>query len=125
MATHTFDLKHGLKVGEDMLKAVKIKDSLTAGEIRQASEASEIAQVVQLPGKDPEPFLLISPTRMASECTRRQILSIGDIEGPISMAMMDSLDEDDINIIQENCDIAQKLKLKREEERRGRTDPAG
>lgn len=125
MAEHTFKLKHGLNLGKELLVDVTIKDHLTGGELRAASESSEVLHVMTLPSGEQEPVLIISPSRMASETMRRQILSIGDVNGPISMAELDRLHEDDIALIQEACNTAQKLKMKKELEQRGRTDPAG
>lgn len=125
MAEHTFKLIHGLQLGDKSLVDVTIKDHLTSGELRAASEASEVLKIMTLPSDDQEPVLVISPSRMASETMRRQILSIGDSKGPISLAELDRLHEDDIAIIQDACNIAQKLKTQKELDQRGRTDPAG
>jgi phage FluMu protein gp41 len=125
MAEHTFKLIHGLKLGEETLVDVTIKDHLTGGELRAASEASEVLKIMTLPSGDQEPVLVISPSRMASETMRRQILSIGNSKGPISLAELDRLHEDDIAIMQDACNTAQKLKMQKEAEQRGRTDPAG
>lgn len=125
MAEHTFKLIHGLKLGDEKLVEVTIKDHLTGGELRAASEASEVLRIMTLPSGDQEPVLVISPSRMASETMRRQILAIGDAKGPISMAELDRLHEDDIALIQNACNTAQKVKMEKELEQRGRTDPAG
>lgn len=112
-------LKHGLKIGNETLFKVVIKDHLTAGEIREASQAAEKIVMVEN-----EPALVISPTAMSNESLRRQIKSIGDISGPISQAEIDMLHEDDLFLLNKAADNLEKIKTSNEVAHRGRTNTA-
>lgn len=119
-------LIHGLKIGDQVLYDVTIKDHLTAGEIREASMAAEKLVMVESPvsGKA-EPELIVSPTLMAHEGLRRQIKSIGNINGPISLQELSLLHEDDLFMLNRIADNIEKIKTSKEVTQRGRSDEAG
>jgi len=123
VATGKFTLKHGLKIGDDFLKKVTIKSSLTAGEIFDASEAAEKITVVG-EGENEEPVFVMSPTLMAAETLCRQIVCIDDLQGPLSLKQLRSLDEEDLQMLNRAADVMQKMKVSKEVARRGRSDSA-
>ena len=123
MANYKFNLKHGLTVGNDTLKNVVMKASLTAGEILAASEAAEKLVMVG-EGDAKEPMFIISPTLMGVESLRRQIVSIGDVQGPISMHQINSLHEEDLLHLNQAAANIEKTKVSQELARRGRSDSA-
>lgn len=123
MATFKFNLKYGLKVGEERLRNVVMKDHLTAEEILEASEAAEKIVMVG-EGNDQEPQFVISPTKMAAETLRRQIASIGDIQGPISMHQLNGLRDEDLAMLNRAAAKIENVKVSQELARRGRSDSA-
>lgn len=123
MSNNQFDLKHGLKVGDDTLKNVVMKASLTAGEIVEASKAAE--QLVMCgEGENKVPMFVLSPTLMSIESLRRQIASIGDLQGPISMHQISQLHEDDLKLLNEFASKLEAIKVSQELAQRGRSDTA-
>ena len=123
MADHKFKLIHGLKIGKDTLKEVVMKDHLTAGEILAASEAAEKIVMVNVSGQgEKEAQFIISPTLLSSECLRRQIKSIGDLQGPIGLAELNALHEQDLARLNQAADQIEKLKVSRAVAQRGRSD---
>lgn len=123
MSNHEFNLKYGLKLGDDTLKNVVMKSSLSAGEILEASEAAEkLAMVGE--GVNKEPMFIISPTLMGIESVRRQIVSIGDIQGPISLHQIKSLHEVDLQLLNQIAVDMEKIKVSQELARRGRSNSA-
>lgn len=123
MADIEITLLHGLKIGEEILTAVVVKDHLTAAEVRDASRAAEQLVMVEVPGtKDREPMLVVSPTLMAHETLRRQIKSIGNIQGPISLAELGRLHEDDLFLLNQVADNLERIKTSKEVAQRGRPD---
>ncbi|MBU1611929.1 MAG: phage tail assembly protein [Proteobacteria bacterium] len=98
MAQITITLFTGLKVGEEMLKDVTMRD-VTAGDIIEANEESEKA-VITTDG----PQLVMSPTLVGLNVLRRQIVSIGNIKGPISISELKKLTPHDLNQLQVQAD---------------------
>ncbi len=123
MSNHKFSLKHGLKVGDDILKNVVLKPSLSAGEILEASEAAEKLVMVGEAGYK-EPTFVISPTLMGIESLRRQIVSIDDLQGPISLHQIKGLHEEDLRMLNQVAADLEKIKVSQELARRGRSDTA-
>lgn len=122
MAEHTVELQHGLKYGDATHTTLVLKDHLTAGDIRAAAEASEKIELVDDGNGNKEVALLISPTRMANEILRRQIKSIGNVQGPLSLAELDKLHQDDLALINQVANRLLELKAAHEVNQRGRLD---
>ena len=122
MAEHTVELQHGLKYGDTTHTTLVLKDHLTAGDIRGAAEASEKIELVDDGSGNKEVALLISPTRMANEILRRQIKSIGNVQGPLSLAELDKLHQDDLALINQVANRLLELKAAHEVSQRGRLD---
>ncbi|MDZ7804340.1 phage tail assembly protein [Thiohalophilus sp.] len=97
MATSEFDLKHGLQVGDDVLKHVVLRE-LTAGDIIDCQAESE--RLVYSQGK---PVLVSSPAVAGIAMLCRQVEKIGDINGPLETALLRKLHEEDFLLIQEKA----------------------
>lgn len=118
MSTVSFTLEHGLKLGDDTLKDVVMRE-LGTGDIFEASEAAE--KLVTVEG---EPQFIISPTLMTKETLRRQIKSIGNVQGPISVAELELLHPEDLNLIEQYSQVLDGTLAPKEVVRRGRPDSA-
>lgn len=116
MATIECTLKKGLTEGDKTHTHCIIREP-TAGDVIAASEESE--KVVAL---GTEPVLVTSPTLVGINTLRRQIVSIGDITGPLEREMLDRLSAEDLNLVQQH---ANKLERAGEVAQRGRTDGEG
>lgn len=126
MSTYKFNIEHGLKIGDQTLHDVVMKDHLTAEDLFLASEAAE-KLVFSGEGDDAKPELVISPSLVSAETLRRQIKRIGDIEGPISMKVLGKLHEDDLAKINKMSQRIEAIKVSKAVARRGRsnTDATG
>jgi phage FluMu protein gp41 len=120
MATVSFTLVHGLKVGSDVLKDVVMRE-LTAGDIFAASEAAEKLAVVG-EGKNTSYEFVISPTLMAKETLRRQIVSIGTVKGPIGAAELASLHPADLLLLEKQSLVLEDTITPTEVAQRGRSN---
>ena len=130
MARLEFKLQDGLKLLDDEGKQdgppmvdVVMSDP-GAAEILAASEEAE--KCVYAP--DNSPVMVHSPARMASELLGRQIVSIGDIKGPISRSLLGKLSAIDLLILQAKgaeLDAAVDAALIKAFDKRGRDDPDG
>jgi phage FluMu protein gp41 len=123
VAQITFPLIDGLRLGDIVLKNVTMRDAV-AGDIIEAQEESE-RPVMTSEGWQ----LIASPAILAVNVMRRQIVSIDDNKGPISLAEIKKLSATDLSLLQEKCDeldeaVANKL-ASRAVTRRGRTEPDG
>ncbi len=114
MAKITFDLLDGLRLGDAIHKEAELRE-LTAGDILDATEDSEKivqtkngAQVVQ------------SPTLVGAHLMRRQILRIGGINGPLTLAQLRKLSGRDFQLISAMIDGIDDIASKAAE--RGRSD---
>lgn len=94
-----FDLKHGLKVGEDVLKEVTLRE-VNAGDIIKATEESEKLVFAQVAKDKTEPMLVTSPALMGINILRRQIASIGNLSGPVELSLFEKLSGDDLDLLQ-------------------------
>lgn len=98
----TITLIHGLTIGEGVNeytgKEVVLREP-TAGDILDAQEASERLMMVPTPEGGAEPMLISSPSRSSMEVLRRQIVSVGDISGPLDEKLLRKLDPEDLNLL--------------------------
>lgn len=99
MAIIKFDLKHGLTVGEDLLKEVTLRE-VNAGDIIKATEESEKLVFAQIAKDKTEPMLVTSPALMGINILRRQIASIGNLSGPVDLSLLEKLSGDDLDLLQ-------------------------
>ena len=107
MAQDKFSLVDGLKIGDTVLKVVTLRDA-TAGDIIEAQEESE------KPVNTPDGYeLLVSPGLLAVNVMRRQIVSIDDSCGPISLAEIKKLTPIDLSLIQEKADQLEQAMAKK------------
>jgi len=93
MSQIKFTLNEGLTLGEEALKEVVLRDVI-AGDIIDASEESE--KLVYTP----EPVLIASPAMMGVHILRRQIVSIGNVTGPIEVKLLGKLSAEDLELLQ-------------------------
>ncbi|MFK3619159.1 phage tail assembly protein [Pasteurella multocida] len=87
-------LKQGLMYGDEPQYDVVLRD-LTTGDLIDAELASERLML----DKQGNPVLVTSQTLFSYELLRRQIASIGKLNGPISLAQLRSLSPDDLALI--------------------------
>lgn len=94
MAEIQITLEQGLKVGEEWLKAVVLRE-LTTGDIIAAREESE--KLMMTPDG---PALVASPALEGINLLRRQILRIGNLAGPLDRNQIGRLSLEDLNLLQ-------------------------
>lgn len=100
MATEKVTLVNGLKVKSDGGEVVHIEAEVreaTAGDFIEASEESE--RVCATSAGDY--VLLASPTMVALNTLRRQVVRIGEYKGPLSIGELKKLSAGDLNLLQE------------------------
>ena len=102
MATIPTKLKHGLKVGKDVLRDVVLRE-VTAGDIIDAQEESE-KLVYAVENNKLVPTLVASPTLVGIHVLRRQIVKIGDVDGPIELDLIKKLHPIDLNHLQQKAE---------------------
>lgn len=117
MAQVEFALKKGLDVGGLTHTNCVLREP-TAGDVIDASEESEKVVLVGL-----EPQLVTSPTLVGINTLRRQIVRIGEVNGPLEREMFGKLSPEDLNLIQQQAE--QLEQAARKVSQRGRTDGAG
>lgn len=100
-------LKDGLKVGNDTLMTVVLRDP-TGGDIIDAQEESEKLVYAVDPKGGLVPTLVTSPTQMGVNVLRRQIVKFCDggdpVNGPVELALLKKLSPRDLNLLQEKAD---------------------
>ena len=123
MATIKFRLEHGLAFGKGndavMQYDVTLRE-LSVGDLLDAQEEAE--KVVNTP----EGYtLVVSPTRVGVQLLRRQIASVGCINGPLSLADIFRLNAADMALINTQVGALEQAALKELAERgRSNTAPA-
>ena len=88
-------LNKGLKVGEVVHKEAELREA-TAGDFIDAAEESE--KLVLTP--EGNYVLIASPTLVGLNTLRRQIVKIGEYDGPLTMREVKMLSSGDINRLQ-------------------------
>jgi phage FluMu protein gp41 len=102
MAAVNVPLIHGLKIGEVVHLDAIIREA-TSGDIIDAMEESE--KLVLLPGCDTQvPALVHSQTMVGIHTLRRQIVSIGDYKGPLSLGEIKRLHPTDLDRLQKKAE---------------------
>ena len=94
MATIKISLAHPVKIGESTYDTVTLRE-LTPGDIIEASLESERAMLTE-DGYQ----LLASSTLMGVNTLLRQIESIGDFKGPMTVKMLNAFHREDFELIQ-------------------------
>ncbi|EHQ0126168.1 hypothetical protein KV644_003677 [Salmonella enterica] len=98
---HTFTLKTGLPygTGDDAQYQVDVElQELNTGMMLAAQEVAE--KVVMVPGPaSSQPELVVSPTILGAELTRRRIRRVGVINGPLSRELLNKLTPEDLGLI--------------------------
>lgn len=112
-------LQTGVMYGDEPQTEVTLRE-LTTGDLLDAELASERMMM------SPEgvPVLVKSPALFGYEILRRQIASIGKIQGPISLKMLRSLSSEDLQLISMFAQTWESAKAQQVVER-GRLDAAG
>lgn len=121
MSRITITLETGYKVGDVYLKDAVLR-SVTTGDIIEAGEESEKL----IYNKEDEPELVVSPTRMATIVLAKQIVSIGNMQGPLTVDELKNLDPVDFNLLQDKAAELEKSdakKIIKAGETRGRSEP--
>ena len=121
MNQDTFELIDGLKPVNDLHRTCTIRTA-TAGDVIDAQTAAE--RVVHTADG---PLLLVSDSTMGWEMTKRQVVSIGGIQGPLDDEHMRALSGRDLNLIGakiESLDNAA-WKAAQEQTKRGRDEGPG
>ena len=120
MAEVTVELDKGLVVGEKTHTTAVLRE-LTAGDIFDAQADAE--RIIQTPEG---PQLVASPSAVGVHTLRRQIVRIGEVEGPFSMGEMRKLAPIDLERLQsESIELEQAVMASiasREVAQRGRAD---
>jgi len=95
MATVQCMLITGLTIGETVHKLAEIRE-VTAGDLIDATDESE-----RLVRTDEGDYILVaSPTMVGLNTLRRQIVSIGDHQGPLTMGEIRKFSGADLNALQ-------------------------
>lgn len=123
MAELTFDLKHGLLTGkgtadETLHKTVRLRE-LTSKDIVDAQMASERV-VIASNGKA---VAYCSEVIYGLEMMRRQIATLGNLPGPLSLELLYKLDPTDLKYLTEQAQALDDMLEDVSE--RGRDDAAG
>lgn len=117
MATITVTLNKGLIIGETIHKEAEIREA-TAGDLIEATEESEKVVLT------PDGYQLVaSPTMVGLNTLRRQIVRIGEHQGPLTLGELKKLSSTDISLLQEKAETVEAASL-REFADRGRFDQA-
>ncbi|HDR0995753.1 TPA: phage tail assembly protein [Pasteurella multocida] len=109
-------LKQGLMYGDEPQYDVVLRD-LTTGDLIDAELAAERLML----DKQGNPVLVASQVLFSYELLRRQIASIGKLNGPISLAQLRSLSPDDLALINAALETVESAKAQKVLER-GRLD---
>lgn len=121
-----FDLVRGIKLGEKTHQHVELRPA-TAGDVIDATEESEKLVYAVVKG-DVVPTLVTSPGLVGSNVLRRQIVRLGEIQGPIDLDVLKRLEIDDFELLQakaDELDRAHAARATREVAARGRDDGGG
>jgi len=113
MAVMTFDLTHGLKVGDAVHLEVGLRE-LTSGDYIDAQLAAEKVIV-----QDGKAIAYTSDVMYGLELLLRQVEFIGAVQGPISVKELRKLHQEDFNLLQVKASELDQL-IAQELENRGR-----
>ena len=97
MVTATVELDGGLTIKDTVHKKAVIREA-NGGDLIDATEESEKLVIV-----GDGPALVASPTMVGLNTLRRQIVSIGDYPGPLTVAELRKLSATDLSLLQEKA----------------------
>jgi len=126
MADIKVTLEHGFKVGKQTFMVATLRETTTA-DVLDANEESEKVVMVPTDSGAVEAQLVCSPTLVGVHVMRRQIKSIDDYSGPLTLNEVKSLHPEDLNRLQAGVNTLDQLAAKALEDvaQRGRDDGAG
>lgn len=110
-------LKYGVMFGEEPQTDLETRD-LTTADLIEAECAAERLMTDAFGN----PILVVSQTLFNYELLRRQIKSIGKIQGPISIKMLGTLHTEDLALINNVLQATEVAKSKQVLEQRGRVE---
>lgn len=113
MAIMTFNLEHGLQVGESTHFEVGLRE-LSTGDYIDAQLAAEKVVV-----NEDKAVAYTSDVLYGVELLLRQVEYVGQVQGPITMKMLRKLHQDDFKTLQDKAKELDEL-IAKELERRGR-----
>lgn len=94
MRTVDVTLERGLAIGDDRFTDAVVRET-TVADVLDATEESERA----VPTPDGYQ-MVVSPTRLGIHLLRRQIVRIGEIEGPLTLSTLRKLSTADMEALQ-------------------------
>lgn len=128
MAQVSVTLKHGLKVGNDILKDAVIREPIAGDIIDAQVESEQLVYALTDKGRT-EPTLVSSPALMGINVLRRQIVRIGDLNGPLDLKQMRVLHPEDLALLNAKAEeldgVITAEDASREVTQRGRSDNPG
>lgn len=111
MANTTVTLIKGLKIGESVHLEAELREATVADMVDGASDAERVVAT-------PDGYQLVaSPTRTSLEVLRRQIVRIGDHQGPLSLAELKMLSAKDLELLNLAADGLEQATVRAVEER--------
>lgn len=122
MRTTEVELNTGLKIGEQTYKKVQMREA-TAGDLIEATEEAE-----KLVRTEEGYELVSSPSLVSHHVLRRQIVSIGDHPGPLTLSMLKTLSGVDLSLLHEASESLSRMTVltaAKEVATRGRSDQSG
>ena len=119
MRTVEVTLEKGLKIGDVRHKVAQIREA-TAGDILDATEEGE-KLVYTKNGAE----LIPSPTLVGVHVLRRQVVKIGDHEGPLTAAEIRKLSAADFGKLQERSQDLESAAMEAANRGRSPEDPGG
>jgi len=130
MAGATVELLHGfvvrVKRGDDVIEDKVMVATLGEAKAAHMIEAQEESEKLVF-DENGNPFFVASPTLVSVHVLRRQIETMGDMPGPLSLAQMKTLHPVDLELLQDASKAMEETALRRLLEgqtQRGRTDAA-
>lgn len=108
MAVMTFDLTHGLKVGDAVHLEVGLRE-LTPKDVFDAQMASEHVTII-----DNRPYAYISNAQFGMELLCRQVEFIGSVNGPFTAKEILKLDSTDFELLQAKAEELDKMMIPQE-----------
>jgi len=119
MAQEKVTLIHGYKVGDAALKEAVLREP-TSADILEAQESAE-----KLVKTDSGYEFVTSPSAMGLHILCRQIVSIGNVMGPLDVVELKKLHPVDLNLLQEAAEVLEAAMYKQASQavaQRGRSD---
>lgn len=130
MARISVQLSKGIEIGGVIHREAILREPTALDVIEATAESERVAMVPT--GFDNEgvavmtPQLVASPTMTGINVLRRQIVSIGEINGPIDNLFFAKLSAEDLNILQRKAlELEDAAAASTEVAHRGRSDNAG